>query len=235
MAKITTSLPVSVEENNGYQKYTREKTITQMSIAAPTINYFPSDFWIPNCSFGSMKNVITKHSNFIHYDFNNIGYTSGMNLLYIPIYNCTDFKEGQKYTLSYRFMNIKGTYDATKMSFDWNLNGSMRIKSGIFPQERILTITFTAEKKMTFIAWGYGNNWWQPRDISFDLQILGLTEGEVPITHSYNTFLPSPKISTSNTYNILGKYNVSRDIRRHIKQLERGIVKDENVFNITWR
>lgn len=243
MANITTSLPIIIEENNNLQKYTKERTILSTSIEASLINYLPLDYSMSenHCRTSYINNTLTKMGSHFHMDFSNINYISGASIFLIDLTNIVNLEIDQTYTFSFRISNVGGTYNSSSFKYPWVIvknssdSGGKRISSDWYPKNGFYSFTFTPTDTVSYIVWGRNYSWITTKDLQFDIELIGLVKGEKPIQRSYNSFSTQPNISISNTNSVLGEYPISRDVRRHLLQVERNIQKQENTFNISWR
>lgn len=235
----------AITHNETTQKYTRKKEILDASIQAPMINLMPYDFWINNVSAWRsdiFKKIESKRC--LMFDFPEPSFWWGdKSLLVIPVWKL-NLTPGQVYTLSVSISNH--TYSTSTpfwTSFykvDFSNNGikiphnsysisDFRISNGLH------YFTFTADENMKSLNLNWGSASWNPRDEYFELEILGLTIGDKPITRGCFSANDSLTIYSTNSDFILGKSKVTNEIRRHILQVERDIKNQENKYIIDWR
>ena len=235
----------AITHNGTTQQYTQKKEIIEANIQAPMINLLPYDFWMNNVT-AWRNNIFKKNESkrCLIFDFPEPQATWGdKSILVIPVWKL-NLTPGQIYTLSVSISNH--TYSTStpfwtsfyKVDFSNNATAiphnsysisTFRISNGVH------YFTFTADENMKSLNLNWGQNNWYPRDEYFELEILGLTPGDQPITRGCFSSNDNLTIYSTNSDFILGKSKVTKEIRRHITQVERDIVKQENKYGIDWR
>ena len=71
--------------------------------------------------------------------------------------------------------------------------------------------------------------------LSFDIVFLGLFEGELSVERPSDNIGESPEVVIENSNNIIGEYEISTNIQRHLGQIERHISAFDNNFDIGFR
>lgn len=235
MANVITTLPVELTGNNGTYNYTRERDILEMSVQSPkNNNLLPFEYIIDNYST-SYNNGLTRSGRIFHFDFSKINSTNQATCLLIKIDN-RQLKKNTEYTLSFKIHDIYGTkfsnFEVLYRVEDTNL----RTIKYVNLQEGLYSLTFVTPEDYHINEIRFGHfNWATQSKDYFDIEVIGISEGkEQPQSINYAIF-NKPVISVSNSTNILGEYELSRKINRHIKQLERNITKEQDTFKLTWR
>lgn len=240
MANITNELPIKINDGQNYQKYTRNKDLINISIEAPARNYIPIEF--QRDSWSSTYTSGVEYNNFyIHVDYSKITPISYQAICYqIPVNNI-GLKKGKKYALTYCIENVVGTTTKNAGYIDLTytdgtssttLSNSVPIESGV------KTIIFTCNGNPNYLRLR-ASTWLYQNATSYDLQFYGLyevDENDKPLGIKPTLSIGnSPIVTTSEDGNIIGKYELTRNVRRHLMQIERKIKSMEDTYNITWR
>ena len=229
-------------ENNYIEEYTSNRKIDSFTVAAPKINLLSYELWKYNWSAVNITGSYTAHHNFVHYDFHTLEAKAARVLFAINnIYNICELKKGT-YTISFEVFNVSGDYvfKDISCSIQYVKYGEINVEKlfiGYFKAENgIQNFTFNIEDDKClflniYIAHDFLANNGTSRDLAFDFMFLGLTPGEEPLVRSQTSFSTKPNILMSSSKNIIGEYQISNDIRRHLNQTERHILNCQNIFN----
>lgn len=241
MANVITTLPVELTGNNGTYNYTRERDILEMSVQSPSkINLLPMDYVIENTTTNYTNGELTRKGKIFTFDFSNLSHINDGHLLQINLSNGVRFKKNIPYTLTYRIHKVSGTAiqdcGGWYIRYNDNTNLTIATETNASRNEGTHSYTFiiTDDKTPRWLYFG-SRAWIRPSEYSFSIEILSLVEGEISLERVNNTIFNKPVISVSNSTNILGEYELSRKMNRHIKQLERNITKEQDTFKLTWR
>lgn len=254
MAQITTTLPIEFSGNNASYPYTREKDILEMSVQASSLNILPYSVQKEKC-FCDYDGLMERRGRIFHYDFNNLPYTYYKPLLGVNLSEIYDSANaGNIYRMIYRFSNV---YHNRKDNATLTFNVEIRNHKNVSITENVISgnswkfvnnndglfetvFILTPETKSINII---GPNYVQAFNGGFDLEVIGIyrvNEEESIINledfRGQINFSSTSKISISDTNTILGDYEISRKIRRHIDQMERKLISLYNVYEkINWR
>lgn len=254
MAQITTTLPIEFSGNNASYPYTREKDILEMSVQASSLNILPYSVQKEKC-FCDYDGLMERRGHIFHYDFNNLPYKPILPLFGVNLGEIYDSANaGNIYRMIYRFSNVyNNRKDNATLTFNVVTSNSKGVSiaenvisgnswkfvnnnDGLFETVFLLTPEITSINIM-------GGSYLKKFDAAFDLEVIGIyrvNEEESIINledfRCYTNFSSTSKISISDTNTILGDYEISRKIRRHINQMERKLISLYNVYEkINWR
>lgn len=246
------NLKIVLDTNVRDRANTSETEVNSILLNAPVLNLAPYDKWHGIASPYNCNGVWTDEHGSFHFDFKN-GFsqsTSSRRLFsWNEPYKQIDFKPGD-YSFCFRIKKLKGTYSLGSLNCPIYVYDTVSLKSTtLYPRtvtinpasvkDMVYTINFTIEEGqyVTFIAVGidFLSNNVAARDLSFDLEILGIFNGVVSIDRASNTFGEKPCVTISNSEAVLGKYEINKQVLRHINQLERHIKAQDNVFDIKFR
>lgn len=241
---------IHISENNFTRYYTSETDVNSIQLTAPYINLLPYERYCKYASPINLDGAFVNEYGSYHFDFSD-GLTNAASrrLLQINnIQNIVDFKPG-RYTVCLRIKNLKGTYNlgsvgcwcdyytiSTGATGSINL-GQINITPGnadciynfvfdIFDNQLLYNLRFGSDILSYSTA---------PRDLSFDIEFIGLFNGEISIERPSNTISERPSITISNSDSIIGEYKITTNIMRHLSQIERHIVSKNDVFHIGFR
>lgn len=221
------SLIITIDDNDIVKKYTKETDINSMSIKAQPLNLLPVSYWMDKIIIDGLDGAYIKYDDYIHYDYNT--YATGANKVLFGVMFYT--KPNVQYTFSFKIFNLTGNDDGV----GWNLyvnNADTNVD--IMENNEIYTYTFTATSNVTYINLLHQGSLVH-RDCEFDLQLLGLIEGDEPIAEITRKFQTAPSVYASNQDNIVGEYVISRYAYRRFKAIEDRIINSQTLFDITWR
>lgn len=242
---------IHLSENSFTRPYTSESEVKSIQLTAPYINLLPYEIQSKYVAPVNFSGAYTNDYGLYHFDFRN-GLTNeaGRKILQINnVQNIVDFKPG-KYTICLSVKNIKGTYNLGNgwcfgdyYTISTGMTGSIQLSPLIVlnpgTPDYIYNFVFDAQEDQLIYQFRFGSDplSWSttPRDLLFDVELIGLFQGEVSVQRQSNMFSEKPSISVSNSNNIVGEYKINTNILRHLNQIERHITSKDGVFHIGFR
>lgn len=241
---------IHISENNFTKYYTPETDVNSIRLTAPAINLLPYERYCKYASPINFDGAFVNEYGSYHFDFSNgLTNTAGRRLLQINnIQNIVDFKPG-RYTVCLRVKNIKGTYNlgnagcwGNYYTISTGAIGSITFGQIIITPgnaDYIYNFVFDISDNQLLYTLCFGSDILSystaQRDLSFDVEFIGLFNGEISIERPSNTISERPRITISNSDSIIGEYKISTNIMRHLNQIERHIVSKNDVFHIGFR
>lgn len=246
--EINKNLNIVLNENSCVRKHTKEEEIKDFTIEAPVINLLPFDIIKDNFYVNNLNGSYTIDNEIIHFDFHTMPYTARKCLFNLRnVQNLCELSEGT-YTLTFELYNIKGSQPLTGINCyryyrvlgnnaDSSANiGLLNARQG---GDGVFSLTFDVLENEITTNFYIGIDFWawvsNGRDLSFDFRFIGLVKGTKPLIRANNFFIEAPQIHITNSENIIGKYKISNNIRRHLTQIERHIMSKEGLFDVKLR
>lgn len=257
MGNVITELPVEFDGNVNHQSATREKDILGFSVKAPIYNILTNDIINKPAKNGNSNDNrihVVKDTGIVELTdlYHTEGSWNGFLIYYLPKLN-----PEHTYKLFYRVVdydNYNGSGFIIGMSFGYaskNSGDSTQTYCPLYTtnkESQLQMRTFTYKPPTRYngsqrmMVWVGVEGYFNANYNNLTLQFYGLYDsteyGDIG-TDDIKDLLNKDNMNliTSNEYTKLGNYKMSKDVARHLRQLERNIERTENkdLFKIDWR